>query len=119
MNNRTEAKLTNLSGMQKGIDEILKQAWERGRKYGQNEARPQGEWHPVSEVLPKIGDEVIVHGCKGIIVREPYQIGSHDDPLHLVVVWYGRFMGDAKLRDIQPTGKKYPAIVKIMEKLKG
>ena len=44
MNNRTEAKLTDLSGMQKAIEEILKQAWERGRKYGQNEERPQCEW---------------------------------------------------------------------------
>ena len=44
MNNRTEAKLTDLSGMQKGIEGILQQAWERGRKYGQNEDRPQGEW---------------------------------------------------------------------------
>lgn len=43
MNNRIEAKLTDLSGMQKAIEEILKQAWERGRKYGQNEDRPQGE----------------------------------------------------------------------------
>ena len=43
MNNRTEAKLTDLSGMQKAIEEILKQAWERGRKYGQNEDRPQGK----------------------------------------------------------------------------
>lgn len=41
MNNRTEAKLTDLSGMQKAIEEILKQAWERGRKYGQNEAKPE------------------------------------------------------------------------------
>lgn len=39
MNNRTEAKLTDLSGMQKGIEGILQQAWERGRKYGQNEVR--------------------------------------------------------------------------------
>lgn len=67
----------------------------------------------------EVGDEVIVDGCKGIIVREPYQIGIGDDPLFLVIVWYGRRMGDAKLRDVQPTGKKYPEIVKIMEELKG
>ena len=67
----------------------------------------------------EVGDEVIVDGCKGIIVREPYQIGISDDPLFLVIVWYGRRMGDAKLRDVQPTGKKYPEIVKIMEELKG
>ena len=44
MNNRTEAKLTDLSGMQKAIGEILKQAWERGRKYGQNEERTKGKF---------------------------------------------------------------------------
>lgn len=72
--------------------------------------------HPAVEV----GDEVIDDiGRKGIIIREPYQIGIDDDPLSLVVVWYGRRMGDAKLQDIQPTGKKYPEIVKIMEELKG
>ncbi len=43
MNNRTEAKLTDLSGMQKAIKEILKQAWERGRKYEQAKERPQGD----------------------------------------------------------------------------
>jgi len=41
MNNRTEAKLTDLIGMQKAIEEILKQAWERGRKYGQNESEAE------------------------------------------------------------------------------
>lgn len=51
MNNRTEAKLTDLSGMQKAIEEILKQAWERGRKYGQNEERPQGEWITTGECV--------------------------------------------------------------------
>lgn len=67
----------------------------------------------------KIGDEVIVDGVKGIVVREPYQIGNPDDPLFLVLVWYGRHMGDAKLRDIQLTGKKNPEIVKIIEELNG
>lgn len=66
----------------------------------------------------KIGDEVIVDGCKGIIIREPYQIGNPDDPLILVLVWYGLSMGDAQLRDVQLTGKEYPEIVKIMEELK-
>ena len=41
MSNRTEAKLTDLSGMQKAIEEILKQAWERGRKYGQNKSETE------------------------------------------------------------------------------
>jgi len=65
-----------------------------------------------------VGDEVIVDGCKGIIVREPYQIGNLDDPLILVLVWYGYHMGDAKLQDIQTTGKKNSEIVKILKELR-
>lgn len=35
MNNRTEEKLKDLSGMQKAVSELLQQAWERGYKCGQ------------------------------------------------------------------------------------
>ena len=34
MNNRTEEKLKDTSGMEKAIRDIVKQAWERGYKYG-------------------------------------------------------------------------------------
>ena len=51
MNNNTERKLTDLSGMQKAVSDILEQAWSRGRKYGiaesvgnTDEVRSQGEW---------------------------------------------------------------------------
>ena len=45
MNNRIEAKLTDLSGFNKAMNEVLQNAWERGRKYGQREMeRPQGKW---------------------------------------------------------------------------
>lgn len=60
MNNRTEAKLTDLSGIQKGIEGILQQAWERGRKYGQNEERPQGEWEHIPDDTNK---QRIVYKC--------------------------------------------------------
>ena len=50
MNSRTEAKLTDLSGMQKAVEEILKQAWERGRKYGENTVEPKKEIVPVCKV---------------------------------------------------------------------
>ena len=55
MNNRTEAKLKDLSGMQKEVSELLYQAWKRGYKYCEvdHEERPQGEWIPVSERLPE------------------------------------------------------------------
>lgn len=41
MNERTEKKLKDLSGMNKAINELLHQAWERGRKYGQKETEDQ------------------------------------------------------------------------------
>lgn len=34
MNNRTEEKLKDVSGMIKAVNELLHQAWERGYKYG-------------------------------------------------------------------------------------
>lgn len=34
MNNRTEKKLKDTSGMERAIKDLLKQAWERGYKYG-------------------------------------------------------------------------------------
>ena len=34
MNNRTEEKLKDTSGMEKAIKALLQQAWERGYKYG-------------------------------------------------------------------------------------
>lgn len=37
MNKRTEEKLKDLSGMSKAVNELLGQAWERGRKYGEKE----------------------------------------------------------------------------------
>jgi len=55
MNNRTEAKLKDLSGMQKAVSELLYQAWKRGYKYCEvdHEERPQGEW---IEVTRRISD---------------------------------------------------------------
>lgn len=39
MDERTEKKLSDLSGMNKAIGELLQQAWERGRKYGNEEKK--------------------------------------------------------------------------------
>lgn len=34
MDNRTEEKLKDISGMEKAIKDLLQQAWNRGYKYG-------------------------------------------------------------------------------------
>ena len=34
MDRRTEEKLKDISGMSKAVNELLRQAWERGYKYG-------------------------------------------------------------------------------------
>ena len=39
MDERTEKKLSDLSGMDIAIGELLQQAWERGRKYGNEEKK--------------------------------------------------------------------------------
>ena len=53
MNNRVEVKLTDLSGMQKAVEEILKQAWERGRKYQKRlDSAGDSEWIFDSDNLP-------------------------------------------------------------------
>lgn len=43
MNKRIEKKLTDLSGMNRAVNEILQQAWERGRKYGNEEKKAADE----------------------------------------------------------------------------
>lgn len=40
MDKKTEKKYIDLSGMEKAITDILKQAWERGRKYGECNPKP-------------------------------------------------------------------------------
>lgn len=39
MDERTERKLTDLSGMNRAVYDLLQQAWERGRKYGNEEKK--------------------------------------------------------------------------------
>lgn len=39
MDERTEKKLSDLSGMDRTVNEMLQQAWERGRKYGNEEKK--------------------------------------------------------------------------------
>lgn len=78
MNNKTEAKLTDLSGMQKAIEEILKQAWERGRKYGQNE-----ETHLIREkVLREFAEWV---------KTQPIYVGGGISDREILVIRNGKF----------------------------
>lgn len=77
MNNRTEAKLTDLSGMQKAIEETLKQAWKRGRKYGRNEERLQGEW--IKDKNPdKDGDYLCITGIENMVYFRTILHFTHD-----------------------------------------
>lgn len=69
MNNRTEEKLKDLSGMQKAVSELLQQAWERGYKYCEAEHEEQTKKNPGFYV----GDVVCYSGIlntdrKGIII---------------------------------------------------
>ena len=66
MNKRTEKKLSDLSGMNRAVNEILQQAWDRGRKYGNEEIKdivralqPAVEERPTTEEKPTADERVI------------------------------------------------------------
>lgn len=54
----------------------------------------------------QIGDEVIdSFGCKAIVIREPYKIGS-DSPW-FTQIYYGRFLSSVRVEALEKTGKSY------------
>ena len=68
MNNRTEQKLTDLSGMEKAVKDILKQAWIRGIRYGIEQSK---------EDIPK-GDLISREDLKEEIVKLCERINAND-----------------------------------------
>lgn len=70
MNNRTEEKLKDLSGMQKAVSELLYQAWERGYKYCEAEHEEQTKENPGFYVGDVVKNKFA--GYKGIIVGLSY-----------------------------------------------
>lgn len=65
-----------------------------------------------------IGDEVMIHGIRGIIVREVYWIGSDDDKDPLVTIWFGNHMSSSLAYDVELTGVKYPEVAIAMYNLR-
>ena len=73
MNNRTEEKLKDLSGMQKAVSELLQQAWERGYKYCEAEHEEQTKKEPgfyVGDVV--YYSKFLYTDHKGIIIGLSY-----------------------------------------------
>ena len=71
---------------------------------------------PTSSIEIKVGDEVIVEGVNGIVVREPYHIGSDNELF--VLVWYGQRMSSNSLKNVAPTGRHFPQITEVLEQLR-
>lgn len=63
----------------------------------------------------KVGDEVIVEGINGVVVREPYPIGSDNEMF--VLVWYGQSMSSNSIKNVVPTGRHFPQITEVVELL--
>ena len=80
------------------------------------EQEPNNSENLTSSIEIKVGDEVTVKGDNGIVVREPYPIGS--DKELFVLVWYGQFMSSNSLKNVAPTGRHFPQITEVLEKLK-
>ena len=73
MNNRTEEKLKDLSGMQKAVSELLQQAWERGYKYCEAEHEEQTKKDPEFHVGDVVYYSMLVYtDHKGIIIGLSY-----------------------------------------------
>lgn len=73
MNNRTEEKLKDLSGMQKAVSELLQQAWERGYKCCKVEHEEQTKKDPrfyVGDVV--YYSNLVYTDHKGIIIGLSY-----------------------------------------------
>lgn len=68
MNNRTEKKLKDLTGMQKAVSELLYQAWERGYKFCEAEHEQQAKEDPGLCVGDVVYYSKFAHGRKGIII---------------------------------------------------
>ena len=100
MNNRTEEKLKDLSGMQKAVSELLYQAWERGYKYCEAEHEEQTKKDPEFYVGDVVKNKFA--GNKGII------LGLSMDNKHMVASVYTRDFDVPQilpLTDLTPTGQ--------------
>lgn len=99
---------------------IVKDCDNCGKRYCGNAlcfANEYCEWIPLNTDEIKVGDEVTVHGIKGIIVQEPCPIGANRELF--VIVWYGQHMSSNSLKNVTLTGKHYPQIAEVLELLKG
>lgn len=77
MNNRTEEKLKDLSGMRTAASELLNQAWERGYKLGYKCCEAEHEQQAKAEPEFHVGDVVyysnfVYTDRKGIIIGLSY-----------------------------------------------
>lgn len=72
--------------------------------------------NPTGSIEIKVGDEVTVAGANGIVVREPYPIGSDNELF--VLIWYGQHMSSNSLKNVAPTGRHFPQITEVLEQLR-
>lgn len=105
MNNRTEEKLKDLSGMQKAVSELLYQAWERGYKYCEaeyEERTKKGSGFSVGDVV-YYSKFARADDRKGIIIGLSYR----DENITLASVYLREFDVPQilPLTDLTPTGQ--------------
>lgn len=78
--------------------------------------KPNKSEIPTGSIEIKVGDEVTVEGVNGIVVREPYPIGSDNELF--VLVWYGQNMSSNSLKNVIPTGRHFSQITEVLEQLR-
>lgn len=76
------------------------------------EAEPPKQ-EPVEEV--HVGDEVIYDAVKGIVVREPYSIGTGQT--QYICINFITHMCSCELKQVKKTGRNFPEIEKLRREL--
>ena len=76
------------------------------RNYDDNFEEEEKEIH--------IGDEVEVDGVRGMLVREPYKIGS-DYKSTMCLIWYGTHMSTTNIHEVKPTGRHFDEVDRLLQ----
>lgn len=114
-----EEVITIFGGCSKWIDYSISEAIAKIKEYEEKQFKKSCyncayEGCQVRDV--KVGDEVVIDGRKGIIIRPVYYIGEDRGPF--VQVWYGTHMSSNSLNNVTITGRHFPQIVEVLEQIK-
>lgn len=95
-----------------------------GNKFGLNsdyQVYPDQDYCSKWEARPApelaVGDEVECHGIRGVLVRDPYEVGTIEKTT-LCQIWYGTHMSSTNIHEVTPTGRHFPEVGNLIQALR-